>query len=279
MSEKTDGARDQARTTAAERIGGMALRDGVMFMAGAHWAAAVRRPDGSIEVRSGRRPTTPGGWRLDRLPLARGVARVAESLAVLPAVRRQLGPVLPQEDPRLMAAAGAGALAGTVLRRWRGGSPVLKETMVAVLTLAPALLSLRDSRVAGYHGAEHKRVRARESGTSAGEAAKEHVRCGSMLVAPLLLTSAVGNLLLRRFKADRNPAAVLAVGLLGLGVSVELFSWAARNEGHPLAEMVKRPGLELQRMATTAEPDEDQLAVADAAMAELVRLEGRSAQS
>jgi len=262
---------------AGMQFGGMALRDGVMFMGGSHWAAAVRRPDGRIEVRSGRRPTTPGGRRLGRVPFVRGVSRVAESLAVLPAVRRRMGPVLPQEDPRLLAAAGAGALAGTVVRRWPGGSPVLKETLVAALTLAPALLTLRDSRVAGYHGAEHKSVAATESGTSATTAGKEHVRCGSMLVAPLLLTSALGNLLLRRFNADRNPAAVLAVGIAGLGAAVELFSWAARHQGHPLAELVKRPGLELQRMATTREPDESQLAVADAAMNELLRLEGRRA--
>jgi len=258
------------------QLGGMALRDGVMFMGGSHWAAAVRRPDGGIEVHSGRRPTTPGGRGLARVPFVRGVSRLAESLAVLPAVRRKMGPVLPQEDPRLLAAAGAGALAGTAVRRWPGGSPILKETLVAALTLAPALLTLRDSRVAGYHGAEHKSVAATESGTPARSAGKEHVRCGSMLVAPLLFTSALGNLLLRRFKADRNPAAVLAVGVAGLGVAVEVFSWAARHEGHPLAELVKRPGLELQRMATTREPDESQLAVADAAMNELLRLEGRT---
>jgi len=256
------------------QIGGMALRDGVMFMGGEHWAAAVRRPDGEIDVQSGRRPLLPGRRTLQRVPLVRGVGRLFESMAALPRVRRQMGPVLPQEDPRLLAAAGAGALAGTVLRHSRGGSPVVKETLIAACTLAPALLALRDSRVAGYHGAEHKSVAAAETGQSAAESRKEHLRCGSMLVAPMLATSALGNMALRRLGADRNPGAVLAVGVLSLGAAVELFSWAARNSGNPLARLIQRPGFELQRAATTAEPDEQQLEVAQAAMAELLRLEG-----
>jgi uncharacterized protein YqhQ len=255
-------------------IGGMALRDGVMFLGGEHWTAAVRRPDGSIGVHSGRRPLLPGRRALGRVPFVRGVGRVVESLAALPRVRREMGPVLPQEDPRLLAAAGAGALAGTALRHAKGGSPVLKESLIAMLTLGPALLALRDSRVAGYHGAEHKSVAAAETGGSAAESRKEHMRCGSMLVAPLLATSALGNVALRRLGAERNPAAVLAVGVLSLGAAVELFAWAARNEGHPLAELIKKPGFQLQRTATTSEPDDAQLEVAQAAMAELLRLEG-----
>lgn len=265
------------RTSAGEmQIGGMALRNGVLFMAGGHWAAAVRRDDGSIEVRSGKRPLVPGRGAIGRLPLLRGVSRLTESIAVLPAVRRELGPVLPQEDPRVFAAAGAGALAGTVLRHSRRGSPALKESVIAMLTLAPALLALRDSRIAGYHGAEHKSVAASESGKAAAGERKEHERCGSMLVAPLLATSLLGNVALRRLGADRNPVAMLTVGVVSLGVAVELFSWAARNAGHPLAELIKRPGLQLQRMATTSEPDEAQLEVAEAAMSELLRLEGRA---
>jgi len=254
----------------------MALRNGVLFMAGKHWAAAVRRDDGTIEVRSGKRPLVPGREAVGRLPLLRGVSRLTESIAVLPAVRRQLGPVLPQEDPRVFAAAGAGALAGTLLRHSRHGSPAVRESVIALLTLAPALLALRDTRIAGYHGAEHKSVAASESGNPASDERKEHERCGSMLVAPLLATSVLGNVALRRLGAERNPAAVLTVGIVSLGAAVELFSWAARHGGHPLAELIKRPGLHLQRMATTSEPDEAQLEVAEAAMNELLRLEGRS---
>ncbi|HEY0277850.1 MAG TPA: hypothetical protein VGC32_06240 [Solirubrobacterales bacterium] len=34
------------------RLGGMALRNGLLVHGPTHWAAAVRRPDGSIEVAS-----------------------------------------------------------------------------------------------------------------------------------------------------------------------------------------------------------------------------------
>jgi uncharacterized protein YqhQ len=53
--------------------------------------------------------------------------------------------------------------------------------------------------------------------------------------------------------------------------------WAARNEGHPLAELIKKPGLQLQKAATTSEPDEGQLEVAQVAMTELLRLESVAA--
>src|SRR5690242_4399728 len=38
------------------RLGGMALRNGLLVHGPTHWAAAVRRSDGSIEVASERKP-------------------------------------------------------------------------------------------------------------------------------------------------------------------------------------------------------------------------------
>ena len=38
------------------RLGGMALRNGLLVHGPTHWAAAVRRKDGSLVVGSGRKP-------------------------------------------------------------------------------------------------------------------------------------------------------------------------------------------------------------------------------
>lgn len=255
------------------QIGGMALRDGVLFVSEGHWAAAVRRPDGSLTVESGPRTRVGDKGPLGTVPVVRGVTRLFDSFSVLPTVRRRLGPVLPQEDPRLLLAAGASSLVGTVLRSSKSGSPLLKEAMVALVTLAPALLALRDSRLAGFHGAEHKSVDAVERHTDPVTAHKEHDRCGSMLVTPLLATTALTNLVLRRAGAERNPVAMLLGSLVSIGGAVEMFAWMGRHKGHPLAELLRRPGLQLQRMITTAEPTADQLEVAQAAMEELLRLE------
>jgi uncharacterized protein YqhQ len=58
---------------------------------------------------------------------------------------------------------------------------------------------------------------------------------------------------------------------------MEVFSWMARHQDHPLARTLGRPGIELQRLFTTSEPTEDQLDVADMALRELLRLEGEAA--
>lgn len=255
------------------QLGGMALRDGVLLQSERFWAAAVRTPDG-IEVASGRKVVLPAREALLKVPVLRGLVRLGESVSVLPAVRRATGaPVLPQEEPRLLAATAASAAAGVVLRRLPWGPPVLREAAVAGVTLVPVLMALRDSKLARYHGAEHKSVAAYESGAEASVATREHARCGTNLVAPLLLTNFAGNLLLHGARRSRTPLATFVAGLVSIGTAMELFAWMARHGEHPVARLLQRPGLELQRLVTTSEPTPDQLDVAQVALEELLRLE------
>lgn len=256
------------------QLGGMALRDGVLLQSERFWAAAVRTASGDVEVSSGRKVRIPAADGLRQVPLVRGLLRLGESLAVLPAVRRATGaPVLPQEDPRLLAATAASAAATVALRATRRGSPLLKELAVAGISLAPLLLMLRDSRLAHYHGAEHKSVAAYESGLDPAAADKEHARCGSNLVAPMVVTSLAANLVLRAVGKERQPLATLVAGLVSVGTAMELFSWMARHPDNPLARTLRLPGLEMQRLFTTSEPSAEQLDVADLALKELLRLE------
>ncbi len=255
-------------------LGGMALRDGVLLQSERHWAAAVREPGGGVTVTSGTKVRIPGRESMQRVPVLRGLMRLGESVAVLPAVRRATGgPVLPQEDPRLLAAAAASAVATLALRSTRLGSPLLKEVAAAGVSLAPVLIALRDSRLSHYHGAEHKSVAAYEAGSDPAAADKEHARCGSNLIAPMMATSVATNLLLRAAGKERKPLATFVAGLVSIGTAMELFSWMARHEDHPLARSLRRPGIEMQRLFTTSEPTEDQLDVADLALQELLRLE------
>ncbi len=260
------------------QLGGMALRDGVLLQSDGYWAAAVRQEDGSVNVVSGAKVQLPVRETLRHVPVVRGLLRLGEAMAVLPAVRRKTGgPVLPQEDPRLLAATAASAVATLALRSSRLGSPVLRELAVAGVGLAPALFALRDSRLSRYHGAEHKSVAAYESGGDASAEHKEHARCGSNLVLPMLVTSFATNLLLHASGKERKPAATLVAGLVSIGSAMELFSWMARHQDHPIARTLGRPGIEMQRLFTTSEPTGDQLDVADMALQELLRLEGEAA--
>ena len=260
------------------QLGGMALRDGVLLQSDGYWAAAVREEDGAVKVVSGAKLRLPAREALRGIPVVRGLLRLGEALSVLPDVRRKTGaPVLPQEDPRLLAATAASAAATLALRASRRGSPVLRELAVAGVSLAPVLFALRDSRLSRYHGAEHKSVAAYEGGGEAAAADKEHARCGSNLVLPMVVTSFGANLVLHAAGKERRPVATFVAGLVSIGTAMELFSWMARHQDHPVARTLGRPGIEMQRLFTTSEPTEDQLDVADMALRELLRLEGEAA--
>ncbi len=284
-----DGAQPASGAEAADlQLGGMALRDGVLLQSPRFWAAAVRNEGGGITVSSGRKPRIPGRTALQGVPMARGLLRLGESLAVLPAVRRATGaPVLPQEDPRLLAATAGSAAVTVALRRSGRRAPVARELAIAGASLLPVFLLMRDSKLSRYHGAEHKSVAAFESGGEGGgeggvdaarNAAREHARCGTNLVAPMVVTNIAAGLLLRAAGKERQPLATLVASLVSLGTAMEVFSWMARHQDHPLAGALGRPGIELQRLFTTSEPSDDQLDVAHAALRELLRLEGRSAE-
>lgn len=260
-----------ARQEEKLRLGGMALRNGLLVHGPTHWAAAARTPGGAIEVASGTKPRLGG---LDGVPGARGVARLAEAFAVIPLVKRGLPAArLPFEHPPMAAIAAGAMVAGSALKR--RGTPAGEASALAVSVL-PALFALQGGELAAYHGAEHKAIAAYEAGeTDAADAAKEHDRCGSHLMAPLLASNAAGAALLRAAVRRPGPLSTSAVALASVGVAVEVFAWSERHADTALARAFRRPGHALQRTMGTREPDESQLAVARAALAEILRVEGK----
>src|SRR5919204_5656969 len=120
------------------RLGGMALRNGILVHSLSHWAAAVRTADGEIRLASGRKPDMPDA--LARMPLLRGVARMAEAAWLLPVVRRRLPDArLPVEGAGMGAALAGSALLAQAVRRSRL-HPVLAESPAAAAALTPALI-------------------------------------------------------------------------------------------------------------------------------------------
>lgn len=256
------------------RLGGMALRNGLLVHGPTHWAAAVRRRDGSIGVASGPKPRLAGP--ITRLPGARGVVRLGEAMAVIPLVKRALPEArLPFQDvPTLGMMAGA-AITGSALRRRTRG--VSGEAASAALSLLPALFTLRTGELAAYHGVEHKAIAAYEHGDQdAADAAKEHDRCGSHLMAPLLAANVAGATLLKRVVERPRPVHGAALSLASVGVAVEVFAWSERHSGSRTARALRRPGHELQRVLGTREPSAEQLEVGRAALVEILRAEGSS---
>lgn len=256
------------------RLGGMALRNGLLIHGPTHWAAAVRRPDGTVEVASERKPELAPRLAA-RAPGLRGPLKLLEALAVLPLVRRRLPSArLPFEDRRVVATIAATLLATTALRR-RFASSAVREGVVQAIGALPAIVALLDRDLAAYHGVEHKAIAAYEQGIDDPAAVpKEHDRCGSNLIAPMMLLSAGGTVLLERLVDRPGPVARTAVGLSGASIAVEMFAWSDRHHGDPLAEAFHTPGREIQRLIATKEPTPEQLQVGIAALAEILRVEG-----
>src|SRR4051812_3263161 len=248
------------------RLGGMALPNGVLVHGPTSWACAIRADDGGVRVVAEKKRLT--SERIQS-PLLRGPARMLESLAVIPALRRRLPEArLPFERPGVVASMFAAAVVVRVVRESRL-RPAAQELVSGLLAIAPAAFSLRGSELAGYHGAEHVSIGSYEHGRARP---KEHERCGSHLIGPLLATQAIGNTLAARAPERLRAPARVAAAVGGLAVSTELFGWMVRHPDAMLSRALARPGHELQHRLATAEPTEEQLEVAEAALAACLEL-------
>ena len=249
------------------RLGGMALANGVLVHGPRHWACAVRTEDGELKVASGLKPVRAVDVKRR---LARGPARIAEVFALLPQVRRNLPEAaLPFQRPGVLGAMAGSMVAIQAVRR-TSLSPLTQESLAALLALGPAVIALRGTALAEYHGAEHISIGSYEHGAPR---TREHERCGSHMIGPLLATTALGTALASRAPKHLRPAARLAAGVGSVAAATEVFSWMVANERHPLARALARPGHELQQRLVTAEPSQEQLEVANAALEECLRLE------
>lgn len=246
----------------------MALQNGVLVHGPTAWGAAVRDPEGNLHVASGRKPRFADSVSA---PVLRGPLRLAEAFALLPVVRRELPQArFPFERPAVLGSVIASSLVARTLRR-SGRASGGRELVAGAVTLVPAAMALRGPGLAEYHGAEHVSIGTYENG---GERApKEHPRCGSQLLAPMLASSLAANVVASRVPAAARGAARLLGTTAAIGASVEVFAWMARNPGHPVARALARPGFELQRRFSTAEPSDAQVEVADAARDACLALE------
>ena len=262
-----------ARPEEPLRLGGMALRNGLLIHGPTSWAIAARTSDGRIEVASGAKPTlsqTAAG----RIPLLRGPVRLAEAMAVIPLARLRLRSArLPFEDPMVIVTMAGSTVATRLIRSLRA-STVGREALIAVVGILPAAAALRDHDLAAYHGAEHKSIGGYETGTDPAAFPKEHGRCGSNLIGPMLALSIAGQVVVERLFEEPSAAARLLAAIGSTGLAVELFAYAERRPESLLGRAVRGPGYEIQRIVSTREPTPEQMQVGLAALNEVLRAEG-----
>jgi uncharacterized protein YqhQ len=151
-------------------------------------------------------------------------------------------------------------------------------------------------RVFGYHGAEHKTIHAYEHDLPLEPDVIQryetlHVRCGtSFLLMVMILAILVFSLVPVRLIAaslgvtNRFGITAIAIGarllllpvVAGLAYEVTV-KWAGNHSTNPFVKLLLWPGMQLQRM-TTAEPTDDMVEVAVAAMVPVIAREEREAR-
>jgi uncharacterized protein YqhQ len=143
-----------------------------------------------------------------------------------------------------------------------------------MLALVPAVLALRNNDLAAYHGAEHISIGTYEHDEPR---AREHERCGSHLIGPMLVTTAVANAAVTKLPENMRKPARGVASLGAIVAATEIFGWMVRNPDKKLSRALAKPGHELQHRLATREPSEAQVEVAEAALRACLELEARTA--
>ena len=201
---------------------------------------------------------------------------MAEMLAALPMVRRRLPEArLSFEDGGVATATVLCAALAAVVKRRGGVRGELGSTLIGVV---PSLVALRSRRARRATTAPSTRPwPATSAASSRRPPTKEHERCGSHLVAPLLLGAAgAAGLAARAPRGLRRPVGALG-SLAAIGFAFELFAWRERHPDTAGARALTRPGTALQRALATAEPGEAELEVAERALTALLAAEEHGA--
>jgi uncharacterized protein YqhQ len=286
-------------------IGGQAVLEGVMMRGVSIWAVAVRAPEGEIEIES--EPLKPWAQRhrIWRLPIIRGVVALAESMKIgFKALAISANAQLDEDDEGKKEEIGGWVWGATIflslllsiglffvvpvgltsLIKDELGSALLFWLIEGILRTAifigyiVAISKMPDlRRVFEYHGAEHKTISCYEAEdelvpSRAKLYSRLHPRCGtSFLLIVMVLAIFV-------FAPIGLPAwywlvlsRILGIPLIA-GLSYEVIKWAGKNRRKAWVRAVMWPGLMLQNL-TTREPDEEQLAVAIAALEKVLEQE------
>jgi Protein of unknown function (DUF1385) len=228
------------------RLGGMARPDGVFIASDHSWAFSSRAgnlADGGLARTSGR---------LARVPLVRGLLRLAAALAPVFRLGRKAGR---REAPVFAAALGLPVVFALL--------PESVATAASIVAGCCFVVWLFRGRTLFLHGAEHRAIAAAETRTllatwhGAAHPSRFALRCGTNF-AVLALPIAFAFQVWWPFRAAVYTPIVLTA--LSLGLAMEVWQ-AVQAAPRVLARFILAPGLALQRL-TTQEPTLEETRVA-----------------
>ncbi|MEW6034607.1 MAG: DUF1385 domain-containing protein [Chloroflexota bacterium] len=273
--------------------GGQAVYEGVMIRGQKHLATAVRVPSGQIAMDTRPLPSLYLG-RLRRTPFVRGTLVLLETLVLgTQALLRSADLALAEEEVKVPTGAVWGAVAAglalgvalflvapLLIARYTifpFTSPLVGNILEGLLRIAMFVAYLKATRllpdlkrIYAYHGAEHKVVNAFESGEpleleSARRYPTAHTRCGTSFVLIVFTIAILVYALAGRPSIWVSITLRIVLLPVIVGIGYEIVRFAANHGNNRYVRMLLSPGLALQSM-TTAEPADDQIEVALAAM-------------
>ena len=292
-----------------QTIGGQAVLEGVMMRSPAHWALAVRKPNGEIAEHTTSISSPMARHRIYRLPVIRGVVALGESLtigfralAISANYAAQDADADDKEEVETELSRGAIFFAFAIaigfaialfkvtpalITRWlpieTDGYFVIVEgaIRVSIFVLYILVISLLPDlrRVFQYHGAEHKAINALEAGEELTPENVQrfsliHPRCGTAFLLWVMVIA----IFVFAFIGQPSWPWLIASRILLLpviaGLAYEVIRFAGRHTDNRFLMTLLAPGLWLQRL-TTREPSLDQLEVSIRALREVLRLEGQ----
>ena len=300
MAEKEKKAKEKKPKEKVKRtlIGGQALLEGVMMRGKTAMAMAVRTPEGDIEIET-KRLSAKGQW-YKKVPIIRGVVAFVASMITGMGALLKSAEVSGEEDETpsggMMAIAvliGVVLAVGlfillpsfltSLLERFVTLHPLLSGLMEGVLRIVIFVLYLfivsrmKDiRRTFMYHGAEHRTINCYEKGMemtveNVQKCSTKHNRCGTtflfFVVILSILVFALTNFLLSLTGLDimqtwyMRLAVRIALLPIVAGLSYELLRGLAALPDNRFTDILRAPGLALQRL-TTYPPEDDMAEVA-----------------
>lgn len=256
-------------------------------------AIAVRRPDGSIAIKSQPLSAFFTG-SLRRIPLVRGIITLAETLMLgMRALSYSANVGMEAEGEEISKGSMAfmlfislsiaiglffvlPVLASRSLEGVLGSdfATNIAEGVIRLALFVGYILligRMKDiKRVFMYHGAEHMTVHAQERGDPLElehirKYSTAHPRCGTAFLLVVMVLAIVAFVFV-----GRDPlwwlftSRIVLIPLIA-AVSYEVIRWSGRYSDNPLVRLITGPSLALQAL-TTKEPDDDQIEIAMAAM-------------
>lgn len=277
-------------------IGGQAVMEGVMMKNKDHYAVAVRKPDGNIEVKKEEFKGISSKCKLFRVPFIRGIFSFIDSLTLgMSTLTYSASFYEEEEDTKkteqekkksdtvfnvitimisVILAVGIFMVVPFYLSQLLE-KVISSKTLVIFLEGVIRLLIfiiyivlisfMKDiKRVYMYHGAEHKCINCIEHGMpltvdNVRISSKEHKRCGTSFML-LVMCISILILMLVRFDSRilRLVARIVLIPVIA-GISFELLRLAGTKE-NVFTNIISNPGLLLQRL-TTKEPDDSMIEV------------------